>query len=250
MRVIGIDCATDDSKVGVAIGTIASGILTADVVQVCARDRPASRTVCDWIRSSAGPVLLALDAPLGWPDAMKSALRTHLAGQEITADRNAMFRRATDLSIQQELRKKPLDVGADRIARTAHSALCLLGAVRRELGVTIPLAWSPNDLPAISAIEVYPAATLVAHGLRSTGYKKREHGEARRNLVASLREKGARLESCEHEMERNANALDAVICLVAAADFLAGSSRPPDDPARATREGWIWAARPAPAHHL
>lgn len=243
MRLIGIDCATDDAKVGVAIGTIASGVLTADVVQVCSKERPASLTVSRWLRSFDGLVLIAIDAPLGWPTALGSTLGAHSAGQAITVDANMLFRRATDRFIQHELRKTPLDVGANRIARTAYAALGLLGAVSRELGTAIPLAWSPQDLAAVSAIEVYPAATLVAHGFRSAGYKKPTQTAERRELLASLRAV-AHFDACEPEMERNADALDAVICLVAGADFLAGRSFLPSDRAVSEREGWIWAAKP------
>jgi hypothetical protein len=56
----------------------------------------AAITVCDWIRSADGPVLLAIDAPLGWPAAMGPTLSTHSAGDEITVAPNTMFRRATD----------------------------------------------------------------------------------------------------------------------------------------------------------
>ena len=38
----------------------------------------------------------------------------------------------------------------------------------------------------------------------------------------------------------NADALDAVVCLLAAMDFLGGYALPPDDRDRAEREGWIW----------
>jgi hypothetical protein len=42
-------------------------------------------------------------------------------------------------------------------------------------------------------------------------------------------------------MAANADALDAAVCVVAAGDFLAGSTMPPEDLALAPREGWIWA---------
>ena len=64
--------------------------------------------------------------------------------------------------IQQKLKKTPLDVGADRIARTAYAALHLLGSVRVQLHLSIPLAWAPTDISVVAAIEVYPAATLVS----------------------------------------------------------------------------------------
>ena len=82
-----------------------------------------------------------------------------------------------------------LDVGADRIARTAYTALAILGKLRTELGIPIPLAWTPTDVLPVAAIEVYPAATLVAHQIRSTGYKKRDQTVERREIVEALRAK-------------------------------------------------------------
>jgi hypothetical protein len=40
-------------------------------------------------------------------------------------------------------------------------------------------------------------------------------------------------------MEQNADALDAVVCLLAVTDFLDGRALGPIDAAIATREGWI-----------
>lgn len=41
-----------------------------------------------------------------------------------------------------------------------------------------------------------------------------------------------------------ADVLDAVVCLLAAADFLAGACPPPEHLDRARKEGWIWVGRP------
>ena len=100
---------------------------------------------------------------------------------------NATFCRTTDLFIQQKLKKTPLDVGADGIARTAYAALAILGNLRTELGMAIPLAWTPLDISPVAAIEVYPAATLLAHRIRSSGYKKHDQTEERREIVEALR---------------------------------------------------------------
>jgi hypothetical protein len=43
-------------------------------------------------------------------------------------------------------------------------------------------------------------------------------------------------------MERNADALDAAVCLLAAKDFLEGRAMPPPNRLLAEREGWIWAS--------
>ena len=40
----------------------------------------------------------------------------------------------------------------------------------------------------------------------------------------------------------SADALDAVVCVLAGRDFLEGFEVPPDAPDLARREGWIWTA--------
>lgn len=47
------------------------------------------------------------------------------------------------------------------------------------------------------------------------------------------------------EMEKSADALDAVVCLLAARDFLVGEAMPPVDRNLAEIEGWIWTRDPA-----
>ncbi len=152
-----------------------------------------------------------------------------------------MFRRATDRFIRKIVGKTPLDVGADRIARTAHAALGVLDGVRKQLKSPVPLAWSPESLAELATIEVYPAATLIAHGFRSKGYKAPKHVAERREIIAGLKMTIAM--RCDFSLlERSADALDAAICLLAAKDFLDGPAIAPPKRDLAEREGWIWAA--------
>ena len=142
------------------------------------------------------------------------------------------------------MKKKPLDVGADLIARTAHAALRLLGVLRTQLGAAIPLAWDPADVTEHAVIEVYPAATLKAHGIRDTRYKKnREH---RLEIVEALRKKIDIPAGVAKELSGNSDRLDAAVCVLAARDFVTGRAMPPPDRDRrlAEREGWIWTAKP------
>ena len=196
-------------------------------------------TTMSWLIHDDVPTLLAIDAPLGWPAALSVGLAKHLAGEEITTEPNSMFRRYTDRFIQERIGKTPLDVGADRIARTAHSALSLLGALRRRLNYNIPLAWSQDDCRRISAIEVYPAATLRAHSINTKGYKKRSNLAERDAMIERLHSLASFPEHIE-VLRDSVDALDAVVCLVAGADFLQGLAMPPSDLALAKQEGWIW----------
>jgi hypothetical protein len=45
-------------------------------------------------------------------------------------------------------------------------------------------------------------------------------------------------------MIENADVLDAVVCLLAAADFLSGRAFPPTHPEQSQQEGWIWLRPP------
>jgi hypothetical protein len=189
--VIGVDCATDDANIGLARGRWGEKGLKVIEVRLPERGERAHDHVSAWVANATGPVLLAMDAPLGWPAALGLALANHRAGQVITADAKQLFRRRTDQFIQKNIQKTPLDVAADRIARTAYAALNLLGEVGRRHGGgnAIPLAWTPTLVARISAIEVYPAATLKVRGLKSHGYKKDNDADrmARAEIVRGLR---------------------------------------------------------------
>lgn len=238
-NIIGIDCATDDKKVGLACGTLENERLTIHEIQLCGADAVPRDVVSRWIRSHAGRTLLAIDAPLGWPQPLSRSLAVHRAGRAIEVTANELFRRETDRHIQSTLGKTPLDVGADRIARTAHAALRLLGELRRLCDAAIPLAWEPGFTDTIAAIEVYPAATLLTHGIRSNGYKKSDQQRARREILDRLSAL-ATLPADILPMMKNADVLDAAVCVVAGADFLADHAVAPTDRERAETEGWIW----------
>lgn len=237
VTVIGVDCATAASRNGLALGRFRDGRVR---VEAAARghDRKAGRaeadpvveTLADWIEASGeAAVLLALDAPLGWPDAMRRGLVDHRAGAALPADREATFRRETDRWIARHFGITPLDVGANLIARAAHATLERLGRLRERTGARIPLAWSPAALPGIGAIEVYPRVTCAAHGLRdATAWPQLDGLDA-----GAVDASGA----------RNEHVRDALVCLAAGADFLRGDTAAPENAARAEREGWIQVRR-------
>lgn len=240
MRVIGLDCATDNSRIGVALGEYEAEIVSVSRFEICSRARPAVSIVGEWL-AGATQALLAVDAPLGWPTPLARALCGHNAGDAISATPNDMFRRETDRFVQRQVGKTPLDVGADRIARTAHAALGILADLRKATGAAVPLAWNPDSLTGIAAIEVYPAATLLVHGFRSSGYKQPQQVDERAEILSKLASVLA-LPTDTSQMAGNADVLDAVVCLLAAKDFLDGRAMKPVDADLAYQEGWIWAA--------
>jgi hypothetical protein len=167
-RIIGIDCATVAKKVGLALCSVRAGRPRIDQVLVGESWPAIDEQVACW---ATGATLLALDAPLGWPAPLADSLHTHQAGAELAPTANALFRRATDDMVAEHLGKRPLDVGSDRIARTAHGALSFLTRLRERVDAPIPLAWDPGAIEGIATIEVYPAGTLATRNLPHSGYK-------------------------------------------------------------------------------
>jgi predicted RNase H-like nuclease len=241
MTAIGVDCASDPKNVGLALGRFVDGHIAVEAVRRGAREPSPVEVVARWIETRGAPVLLALDAPLGWPVPLADTLVAHRAGDPLDAEAHALFRRATDRFVRDRLGKQPLDVGADRIARTAHAALAFLSTLRQRLGLPIPLAWQP-EVAGMAAIEVYPAATLAAHGLLAPGYKHPQGHDVRRRLAAEL---GERLALPHNDaLFHSDHLLDAALCVLAAQDFLRGEAMPPLDRGLAEREGWIWVRQP------
>lgn len=234
--VIGIDCATVPANVGLARARHEDGGWRLTDALVASPARPPAAVVADWLRDDPH-VLLALDAPLGWPATLGPTLAPHRAGDPIAAPIETLFNRVTDRALQARTGKRPLEVGADRIARTAWAALDLLARLRAATGRPIPLAWAPDGIDLPAAIEVYPAGTLITHGLPSRGYK--DPASAPRAAIGAWL--GARLDLAGLDLTmESGHALDAVLCVAAGLDFLAGAALGPDDPEVARREGWIW----------
>ena len=117
--------------------------------------------------------------------------------------------------------------------------------MRGRTGLEIPLAWNAPPAAAVSAIEVYPAATLVVYDLKSTDYKKRNDSSVRQTMLERLAN-FMFLPEDSTPLTANSDILDAAICTLAASDFLRGHALAPTDMARARKEGWIWVRQHAP----
>lgn len=224
---IGIDCATQPRKVGLARGRLDGVSVFVDECLCGSSNVEPARIIADWI-SESEDTLLALDAPLGWASALGPSLSTHQAGIAFEVSPDLLFRRRTDDDIAVRLGKRPLEVGANLISRTSVAAVDLLGQIRSITGESIPLAWSWPSSTRVSAIEVYPAATRIAHGAPA--------GSGRVDGLTSLR--------CDLDLDRlSVDARDSLVCLVAAADFvLRRATAPTLLDQQILQEGWIWAA--------
>jgi hypothetical protein len=231
--IIGIDCATQPEKTGLALALWDGGEVVLREIACGSRHELPAAIVARWLQGAERAVL-ALDAPLGWPVALARELANHAAGQPVDAAPAELFRRHTDRVIERLLGKRPLEVGADRIARTAYAALQLLAAVSAETGRPISLVWGAGKLEPMGAIEVYPAATRLARGVPNRPG----------SLAGLAREFATDLGFLE---TATVDVRDAVVCTLAGADFLAGRAIAPDDLVLAQREGWIWVNRPSSA---
>jgi hypothetical protein len=239
---LGLDAASDRRRFGWAVAErTASGARLVAQGLLGAPGRPWPAPLLDALVDPAG-ALLAIDAPLGWPRHMGATLAAHRAGAPVALAKNALFRRATDDMVRAVLRKQPLEVGADLIARATMEALAVLHALREASGKALPLAWSP-DAAVDAVIEVYPGATLTAHGVARSKYKDPATPGAREPMIAAF---APRLAGLAARAGEPSDVFDACLCLVAALDFLDGRCLAPDAAQReaAAVEGWIWFAAP------
>ncbi len=237
--IIGVDCATQEERMGLARGCIEpTGKLRVDRVTLGTAGESAAANVCHWIEH-APRFVLAFDAPLGWPQGFGATLAKHEAGALIKKAPDALFRRETDRMVQRAVGKLPSEVAADRIARTTHAALALLAEIRERSDKRIPLAWWPAS--DSGAIEVFPTATLLARGLHRTGYKS-DSAQGRKSRAEILKRLGKEMQiDVTHDlMIEDSDQLDALLCVLAGADFVRGLCVEPEDLKLAKKEGFIW----------
>ncbi len=229
MRILGVDCSTDPKKTGLALAELGDdGILHVEKCRTGSKKEAPHEIAIGWLDGCEN-VIFAMDAPLGWPELLAKHLAPHQAGEPLNVDSNKLFRRLTDDEIHRRLGKRPLDVAADRIARTALSALVFLEEIRESSGQPIPMFWGSKSLVGWGVIEVYPAATRVA-------YRAPNRLPASFNGLLKPPPNFNLKTASEHE-------LDAMICALGAADFLRGLAVSPTEgqQKQAAIEGWIWA---------
>lgn len=244
VTVIGIDFAAQPKGTGLALGRHTRRGLSISQVRMARGAEDLLETLAGW--ASKGQVLVAADAPLGWPRPLATRLAKHRAGQVLDGEPKQLFRRLTDREIHRRIGKLPLEVGADRIARTAHAALRVLGQVAHTTSRALPVLWD-HEVEGAGLIEVYPAATLLAHGISPRGYKAATHdGEVKRLELSQWL--ASQCLSCEkpEQMAVRDDLLDAALCVLAGHDFLRGRAMGPSQSQQeqAEFEGWIWVASP------
>src|SRR5687768_14635805 len=99
IKIVGVDCATQDAKIGIAFGKFSEERLSVEEAFVCTREESAAAELTKRLRSEKAQTLIAVDAPLGWPQTLGRVLASHRAGEALEAEAHEMFRRETDLFI-------------------------------------------------------------------------------------------------------------------------------------------------------
>lgn len=262
-RLIGLDWATKADRVGVVSARFDGNhtlVERAETLAEIANTRgqsDAHGAVCasalDALVNSSGQepsdaTLLCIDAPLGWPDAFRALVGTHNAGDgaPVDVDFDALFRRVTDDVVADITGKRPLEVSANFIGRTTGSVLAMLEHLRRgELEAWPALRECGRGHFSQGIIEVYPGALLTCLNTDAKGYKKdaKTRGKLLDELVVT------------YDLELDANVtrsallasdhiLDALMCVCAGLDFLAGRVHSPPEDLDIKGEGWIWVRPP------
>ena len=103
--IIGIDCAVDEKKIGVAVGRWTAGRLVLTSLPSQEEMLPVADYVCR-VLSRSERTLLALDAPLGWPEDLGKSLADHQAGRPLDQVASLLFRRETDRFVKKFLSKQ------------------------------------------------------------------------------------------------------------------------------------------------
>lgn len=239
MKIVGVDCATQKKKTGLSLATYEQGQCSLLEARTADGEKSVAEIIAGWLKEDERFVL-ALDAPLGWPVRLGEQLHGHRAGEPIMEDPNRLFRRMTDKFVREKIGKVPLDVGADRIARTAHTALALIGELREILGLKVGMAWDPLKIEQGAVIEIYPAATMKTYGIINSGYKDAGKEKLRESILQELKKYVEIHSGLETALVTNADVLDSAFCVLAGMDFLDGRVHMPVDSQLARSEGWIW----------
>lgn len=243
LLIVGVDCAVDPKNTGLARATLHQGTLTLHALYERVDATQIASLVQGWMAETP-LALVAMDAPLGWPAPLGRTLHRHRAGDPLPEHAHPLFRRRCDDVVASTLKKRPLDVGADRIARTAHAALNMLAKIRAASHANIPLGWIPGPPSETIALEVYPGGTLKALGVRSSGYKGAGRESEREEIYDQLRDLMTFDDELARQMRASDHLLDAALCTLAGADFVQQEMILPPNEDDVRQEGWIWVRRP------
>lgn len=247
---LGIDLASQARDTGVCAvrwegGTAAIVLLAVGAARDAAFDDAWLTGAAVGGRGLPAADKVGVDAPFGWPAPFVAAVGAREPADwplPLGADRAGLVRRETDRRVWLRTGKLPLSVSTDRIAYPAMRCAGLLAWWGRHLGE--PVGRAGDGL----ACETYPDAVLrTLLGMpkgRAPSYKgPAEAARARRReLLDALALQGLAL-GADHRAacEERDDALDALLCAIAARAAALGLTERPGESERdlADREGWI-----------
>ena len=234
---VGVDFAAQAKDTWAAIGTVRSkGRFKITEIRGNISDEDMVAI------AGAGHQVIAIDAPFGWPDGFVSFVEKYHMGRTPRPVERIDFRfRMTDKDIHDRFRKWPLSVSTDRLGIVAHRLTSLLS---RLTDCDVPPFWKNGRTTTI--IEVYPAATLLALGLSTKGYKA--EGKVRGSMLRKLDAAGLEIPLDLAELcIASDDALDAAVCALTAHLYSLGETvgHPAGD-MLIRQEGWIFAPRKRP----
>jgi predicted nuclease with RNAse H fold len=215
VRSLGIDLASQPKSTGACLVEWRDGQAVAQLAPGLLDDS----SLAGWASNAD---VVAIDAPLGWPEEFVAAVTAHHRGEPWPASDLLTLRyRLTDRTVASMTGVRPLSVSSDLIGVCAFRAARL-----RSL---------------FPAVEVYPAGALRVWGLPATGYKGVRGAPVRREIVAGLLRRCPWLSVDEVGLIRRDHDLDALLCALLARAAATGRSHPPPEDAAeiAAREGWI-----------
>jgi hypothetical protein len=246
ISIIGIDCSTQPARTGLVFARyrnrkieLVSNLNAGDITDYSPlpdhRWYPLVKQCQDWIGKDEN-VLFCMDAPLGWPETMRNVLSQHRAGELLGMEARDLFNRSTELFVDATIQKRPLEIGANLIARTAAAALELLSSLRVMLRMDLPLLWEQGPITGSGVIEVYPTATIIGR----VGAGTKLNFKTKTDILLPLLEMDFGLESIDLLESSDDHILDAAMCVLAGADFIEKRCHEPPDRELAEKEGWIW----------
>lgn len=101
LQILGIDAAVDPRNTGLAIARFAGRRWRIDSLETGRKETPIAEQVLPLLNPSS-PVLVAIDAPMGWPMAFLRNVSVHQAGEKLDSDSRLLFARETDRVVHRE----------------------------------------------------------------------------------------------------------------------------------------------------
>lgn len=204
------------------------------------------------VELAAGAQVVAIDAPLGWPEPFLRAVTAQAAGEAWTwpepfrtlppgkegeaarKDATRLLRfRATDFDVHEKTGVWPLSVSSDLIGIVAFRAAGLCTRLRPG---------SPARDGSTGVIEAYPAAALRTWGIDRSGYKEPEARAKRAEILdALIRRHELDPGTFREALIADDDCLDALVAALVGDAYADKRTQPipTEHEARARTEGWI-----------